>query len=177
MCTNGMAMDEVADSDADGTKLSPKPVVHPPTDGPLCAECRKLDKTFFDLKCSDCESLLYDEATTVSELFAILRQWIPQTQQNILLIIEQVRMITLRLGNDCLWSTSATTHTVLWQWARTDKYVTQNIGFTGGGQADDVPRPLCHESFSTYTSMPPNKFDRFSVYTMKIKCSLMQHIH
>jgi len=90
MGTNGMVMDEVSGNEADGAALSPKPVVHPPTDGPLCAECRRLDKPFFDLKCSDCESLLYDEATTVSELFAILRQWIPQTQQNILVIIEQV---------------------------------------------------------------------------------------
>jgi len=100
MCTNGVAMDEVSDNDVNGAKLSPRPIVYAPTDGPLCAECRKLDKTFFDIKCSDCESLLYDESTTVSELFAILRQWMPQTQQNILLIIEQVRVLSLRFGNN-----------------------------------------------------------------------------
>jgi len=94
MCTNGKAMDEISGDGANSATLSVKPVVHSPTDGPLCAECRQLDKPFFDIKCSDCESLLYDEATTVSELFAILRQWIPQTQQNILMIIEQVRTIT-----------------------------------------------------------------------------------
>ena len=93
MGTNATAMDEVSSNGVDGANFPLKPVIHSPTDGPLCAECRQLDKTFFDIKCSDCESLLYDESTTVSELFAILRQWIPHTQQNILVIIEQVRMI------------------------------------------------------------------------------------
>jgi len=87
-----MEMDEVAVDGVDGAKLLLRQVVHPPTDGPLCAACRKLDKTFFDVKCAGCQLLLYDEATTISQLFAIIRQWIPQTQQNILLIIEQVRM-------------------------------------------------------------------------------------
>ena len=90
MCTDGMEMDEISGIAADGTELPHKPVVHAPTDGPLCVACRELDKSFFDMKCDSCQSLLYDEATTVSELFAILRQWIPQTQQNILVIIEQV---------------------------------------------------------------------------------------
>jgi len=92
MNTDGMEMGEVNGNAVDSAKLqSPrKPVVHPPTDGPLCAECRSRDKSFFDVKCAGCQSLLYDEATTVSQLFAILRQWIPQTQQNILMVIEQV---------------------------------------------------------------------------------------
>lgn len=95
MCTNGMEMDGVAGSSVDEAKLRHKPVIHPPTDGPLCEKCRNLDKYFFDVECDGCLSLLYDEGTTVSQLFAIVRQWIPQTQQNILTIIEQVKMITL----------------------------------------------------------------------------------
>ena len=87
-----MDMDELAGDGLNGTTLHlpHKPVVHPPTDVPLCAACRKLDKSFFDVRCAGCQLLLYDEATTVSDLFAIIRQWIPQTQQSILIIIEQV---------------------------------------------------------------------------------------
>jgi len=90
MCSDGMDMDELAGDSVTGATLPHKPVVHPPTDGPLCAACRKLDKSFFDMTCAGCQLLLYDEATTVSGLFAIIRQWIPQTQQSILIIIEQV---------------------------------------------------------------------------------------
>ena len=93
-----MEVDQVNGNSVDSAQLPPrKPVVHPPTDGPLCAACRKLDKSFFDVKCSGCQSLLCDEATTVSQLFAILRQWIPQTQQNILMVIEQVKVIVFSL--------------------------------------------------------------------------------
>ena len=91
MCTDGMDMEELANGVND-TTLPHKPVVYPPTDGPLCAACRKLDKSFFDVSCTGCQLLLYDDATTISELFAIIRQWIPQTQQSILIIIEQVRI-------------------------------------------------------------------------------------
>ena len=97
MCTDGMEMDDVAGSDVDSAKLPHKPVIYTPTDGPLCAACRDLDKSFFDVNCSGCQQLLENEATSVAELFAILRQWIPQTQQNVLMIIEQVTMITLSL--------------------------------------------------------------------------------
>lgn len=88
-----MEMGEIAGNGVDGVNVPRKPVVHPPADGPLCAACRKLDKSFFDVRCAGCQLLLYDEATTISELFAILRQWIPQTQQNVLIIIEHVRLI------------------------------------------------------------------------------------
>jgi len=92
-----MEMDEVAGGSENGAQLPHKPVIHPPTDGPLCAACRTLDKSFFDLNCAGCQLVLNDEATTASELFAILRQWIPQTQQNILMITELVRMTALSL--------------------------------------------------------------------------------
>jgi len=95
MCTDGMEMDEVAGGDADSASLPHRPVIYSPTDGLLCAACRELDKCFFDVNCDGCQQLLDNEATSVSELFAILRQWIPQTQKNVLMIIEQVTVITL----------------------------------------------------------------------------------
>jgi len=98
--TDGMEMDEVAGTGVNDAKLPHKPVVYPPTDGPLCELCSSVDNSFFDVKCAGCLSLLQDEATTVSELFAILRQWIPQTQQNIMIIIEQVRMIAVSLASE-----------------------------------------------------------------------------
>ena len=94
MRTDGMEMDDVFDDSLnDVPETSRRPVVHAPADGPLCLSCRELDKTFFDVTCAGCQSLLYDDATTVSQLFAVLRQWVPHTQQNVLMIIQQVGMI------------------------------------------------------------------------------------
>jgi len=91
-----MVMEEVADNSVEeGAKQPHKPVVYAPTDGLLCDTCRELEKTFFDVNCAGCQQLLDDETTTVSQLFAVLRQWIPQTQQNILMIIEQVTTVAL----------------------------------------------------------------------------------
>jgi len=86
-----MEMDEVSNNIADTAPSYYKAVIHSPTDAPLCEACRKLDKSFFDVKCTGCQLLLHDEDTTVSELFAIIRQWIPLTQQNILMLIQRVR--------------------------------------------------------------------------------------
>jgi len=106
MCSNGMKIDELAGNSMNGAKLPHKPVIHPPADGPLCVACGQLDKSFFDVNCAGCQLLLCDEATTVSELFAILRQWIPQTQQNVLMITEQVTMIDSSLCTLCLDSSA-----------------------------------------------------------------------
>ncbi|KAI4577387.1 hypothetical protein MJT46_003222 [Ovis ammon polii x Ovis aries] len=39
--------------------------------------------SFFDPNDTSCQEILFDPKTSVSELFAILRQWVPQVQQNI----------------------------------------------------------------------------------------------
>jgi len=67
-----------------------KPVSHPPSDPPLCENCRKLELTFFDPNCPGCQDILLDPKTTVSEIFAIMRQWVPQVQQNIEMLIKEV---------------------------------------------------------------------------------------
>ena len=64
--------------------------VHTAVDPPLCDECRKLELSFFDPNCPHCNELLMDATTTVPEIFAILRQWTPQTQQSLELLVSQV---------------------------------------------------------------------------------------
>ncbi|XP_078346704.1 CAP-Gly domain-containing linker protein 3-like isoform X2 [Oculina patagonica] len=67
-----------------------KPVSHPPSDPPLCENCRKLELTFFDPNCPGCQDILLEPKTTISEIFAIMRQWVPQVQQNIEMLVKEV---------------------------------------------------------------------------------------
>ncbi|XP_068766346.1 CAP-Gly domain-containing linker protein 3 [Struthio camelus] len=57
-----------------------KPVVHPSAPAPLPKDYAF---TFFDPNDPACQEILYDPRTTVPELFAIVRQWVPQVQHKI----------------------------------------------------------------------------------------------
>ncbi|KAI0207755.1 CAP-Gly domain-containing linker protein 4 [Lamellibrachia satsuma] len=67
-----------------------KAMVHTAVDPPLCEACKKLDLTFFDPNCPHCKDLLMNSTTTIPEIFAILRQWTPQTQQSLDLLVSEV---------------------------------------------------------------------------------------
>ncbi|NXF82323.1 CLIP4 protein, partial [Sclerurus mexicanus] len=47
---------------------------------PMPSDC---EFSFFDPNDAACQEILFNPKTSVSELFAILRQWVPQVQQNI----------------------------------------------------------------------------------------------
>ncbi|CAG0888530.1 unnamed protein product [Darwinula stevensoni] len=66
------------------------PLTHPAVDAPLCEDCQGLQLTFFDPSCPGCRALLKSPATTIAHVFAILRQWVPQTQQNIQTLVDEV---------------------------------------------------------------------------------------
>ncbi|KAH0631581.1 hypothetical protein JD844_005979 [Phrynosoma platyrhinos] len=57
-----------------------KPIVHPSAPAPLPKDYAF---TFFDPNDPACQEILYDPITTVPELFAIIRQWVPQVQHKI----------------------------------------------------------------------------------------------
>jgi len=67
-----------------------KPVAHPAIDPPLCESCHKMEMQYFDPNCPGCQEILSNITTTVPEIFAILRQWTPQTQQNLELLVREV---------------------------------------------------------------------------------------
>lgn len=46
--------------------------------------------SFFDPSEPQCREVLLDPSTTIPELFAVLRQWVPQVQKNIDLIGNEV---------------------------------------------------------------------------------------
>lgn len=58
------------------------PLSHSHAEAPLCSKCQKLDLCFFNPSCDGCQDLLLDQKTSISELFAVMRQWVPQTQRN-----------------------------------------------------------------------------------------------
>jgi len=66
------------------------PVSHPPVDAPLCVTCRHLDLSFFDPSCPGCSEILKSRETSIGQILAIMRQWVPQTQHNIDKLIMEV---------------------------------------------------------------------------------------
>ncbi|XP_064365985.1 CAP-Gly domain-containing linker protein 4 isoform X2 [Dromaius novaehollandiae] len=54
---------------------------------PMPSDC---EFSFFDPNDAACQEILFDPKTSVSELFAILRQWVPQVQQNIDIIGKEI---------------------------------------------------------------------------------------
>jgi hypothetical protein len=87
-----MERDDSLECDSVDCQPRSRPIVHQPVDAIACGECQRLDAdaTFFDPQCSGCQELLYDESTSIPEMFAILRQWTPRTQHNAEMIIRQV---------------------------------------------------------------------------------------
>ncbi|MGH0147254.1 UNVERIFIED_CONTAM: hypothetical protein FKN15_040961 [Acipenser sinensis] len=67
---------------------SERPVVHQVASPPMPADC---EFSFFDPNDPKCQEILFSPRTTVSELFAVLRQWVPQVQQNSSVIGNEVR--------------------------------------------------------------------------------------
>lgn len=87
-----MTLEETSsETKAPPTQPISKPVIHPCVDPPLCEECQRLDLSFFDPVCSGCRQILSNPTTSVPEIFAILRQWTPQTQQSLELLVEEVQ--------------------------------------------------------------------------------------
>ncbi|XP_069464816.1 CAP-Gly domain-containing linker protein 4 isoform X6 [Ambystoma mexicanum] len=54
---------------------------------PMPSDC---EFSFFDPNDEACQEILFDPNTSISELFAILRQWVPQVQQNIDIIGNEI---------------------------------------------------------------------------------------
>ncbi|XP_077499667.1 CAP-Gly domain-containing linker protein 4-like isoform X1 [Amblyomma americanum] len=65
-------------------------IVYQPTDAPACPQCRMLDVPFFDTDCPSCLNILHSDETTVPEIFAILRQWVPRTQKDIKTLASEI---------------------------------------------------------------------------------------
>ncbi|XP_057694656.1 CAP-Gly domain-containing linker protein 3 [Corythoichthys intestinalis] len=57
-----------------------RPMVHPSAQAPLP---KNYAFTFFDPNDPACQEILWDPRTTIPELFAIVRQWVPQVQHKI----------------------------------------------------------------------------------------------
>lgn len=77
-----------------------KPMIHPCVDPPICDGCHKLDLSFFDPDCPGCREILLNPNTSVGEIFAILRQWTPQAQQNVEFLVNEVRCLVVAVyGN------------------------------------------------------------------------------
>ena len=79
-----------------GVPYSPartRPMIHPCLDPPLCEDCQKLELSFFDPDCPGCRKILNNSNTKVPEIYAILRQWTPQTQQNLELLVNEVNIL------------------------------------------------------------------------------------
>ncbi|XP_006061115.3 CAP-Gly domain-containing linker protein 4 [Bubalus kerabau] len=85
-----MTIEDLPDFPLEGSSLigkypflfqgSDTPVIFSISAAPMPSDC---EFSFFDPNDTSCQEILFDPKTSVSELFAILRQWVPQVQQNI----------------------------------------------------------------------------------------------
>uniref|UniRef100_A0A8C0W0B1 CAP-Gly domain-containing protein n=1 Tax=Castor canadensis TaxID=51338 RepID=A0A8C0W0B1_CASCN len=66
---------------------SETPVIFSISAAPMPSDC---EFSFFDPNDAACQEILFDPKTSVSELFAVLRQWVPQVQQNIDIIGNEI---------------------------------------------------------------------------------------
>ena len=66
-----------------------KAVSHAISEAPLCEQCCQNEPPFFNMNCQGCKHILKSPSTTVSQIFAIMRQWAPTTQRNIGLLVEE----------------------------------------------------------------------------------------
>uniref|UniRef100_A0A3Q1CLP5 CAP-Gly domain-containing protein n=1 Tax=Amphiprion ocellaris TaxID=80972 RepID=A0A3Q1CLP5_AMPOC len=64
-----------------------RPVIHQVASAPMPSDC---EFSFFDPSELQCREVLLDPSTTIPELFAVLRQWVPQVQKNISLIGNEI---------------------------------------------------------------------------------------
>ncbi|XP_061751718.1 CAP-Gly domain-containing linker protein 3-like isoform X3 [Nerophis ophidion] len=64
-----------------------RPVTHQVSSAPMPDDC---EFAFFDPSDPQCKEVLQDPCTTIPELFAVLRQWVPQVQKNIDLIGNEI---------------------------------------------------------------------------------------
>ncbi|XP_051725271.1 CAP-Gly domain-containing linker protein 4 isoform X3 [Ctenopharyngodon idella] len=69
------------------SRNSERPVIHQVASAPMPSDC---EFSFFDPNDPLCREVLLDPRTTVPELFAVLRQWVPQVQRNISVIGNEI---------------------------------------------------------------------------------------
>uniref|UniRef100_A0A8C2XMD2 Si:dkeyp-47f9.4 n=1 Tax=Cyclopterus lumpus TaxID=8103 RepID=A0A8C2XMD2_CYCLU len=62
-------------------------VIHQVASAPMPSDC---EFSFFDPSEPQCKEVLLDLSTTIPELFAVIRQWVPQVQKNIDLIGNEI---------------------------------------------------------------------------------------
>ncbi|XP_056669198.1 CAP-Gly domain-containing linker protein 4 isoform X2 [Monodelphis domestica] len=92
-----MTIEDLPDLSSEGSSLigrypflfssSDTPVIFSVSAAPMPSDC---EFSFFDPNDASCQEILFDPKTSVSELFAILRQWVPQVQQNIDIIGNEI---------------------------------------------------------------------------------------
>nr|XP_055183346.1 CAP-Gly domain-containing linker protein 4 isoform X2 [Nyctereutes procyonoides] len=95
-----MTIEDLPDFPVEGNSLigrypflfpgSETPVVFSISAAPMPSDCGMSEFSFFDPNDTSCQEILFDPKTSVSELFAILRQWVPQVQQNIDIIGNEI---------------------------------------------------------------------------------------
>ncbi|CAG2165678.1 unnamed protein product [Oppiella nova] len=86
--TNGNGYEERGDKRS--SNGSNGPTIHAACDAPLCTTCQELESPFFNTHCIGCRELVSNMETSVGQLFAIIRQWVPQTQQSIDVLVREV---------------------------------------------------------------------------------------
>lgn len=86
--------DDVVSDDKENFEASEairsKPIIHPPSEKPLCPKHTSTSSSIIKIDCDNCFALLTHQNTTISQIFAAMRDWIPGSQKKMNILVEEI---------------------------------------------------------------------------------------
>ena len=67
-----------------------KPIVHTPSEKPLCQKHAQNSNQLIKTDCDDCFSLLSHPNTSISQIFGAMREWMPGSQKKMNVLVEEI---------------------------------------------------------------------------------------
>ena len=67
-----------------------KAIMHPPSEKPLCENHQSCPEESVKVDCDDCFNLLLEPSTSISQIFAAMREWMPGSQKKMNLLVEEI---------------------------------------------------------------------------------------
>ena len=67
-----------------------KPIVHSPSEKPLCQKHTKSSNQLIKTDCDECFSLLSNQTTSISQIFGAMREWMPGSQKKMNVLVDEI---------------------------------------------------------------------------------------
>lgn len=67
-----------------------KPIMHPPSEKPLCQKHLNCPDESVKMDCNECFDMLLQPSTSMSQIFAAMREWMPGNQKKMNVLVEEM---------------------------------------------------------------------------------------